>query len=230
MPMNDDLRAMARHRYGYGRWNAPYWYLGLEEGMDRGESDDRSERIAAWRSLGGRELDDCQKFHDRIFELMKKKNGLHGDDANVQRTWRRLLISLMAFSGGPSDEASLLGYQRKEWGCHSGETCLVELSGLAARSVNEDVPHDLFQEERIEFISAKINERHPAFVIMYGKRSHRAYRKIAEKSRAVRIEGSPFAEFLKCGSTILALTPHPVSWGPTVEDWKELGRSIRRLA
>jgi hypothetical protein len=230
MQMNDDLRAMARHRYGYGCWNAPYWFLGLEEGMDRGESDDRSERISAWRLLGCRELDDCQKFHDRIFELIKKKNGLHGDDANVQRTWRRLLISLMAFSGGPSDEASLLVYQRKEWGCHSGETCLVELSGLAARSVNEDVPHDLFQEERIEFISAKINERHPAFVIMYGKRSHRAYRKIAEKSRAVRIEGSPFAEFLKCGSTILALTPHPVSWGPTVEDWKELGRSIRRLA
>jgi hypothetical protein len=230
MQMNDDLRAMARHRYGYGCWNAPYWFLGLEEGMDRGESEDRSERIAAWRYLGSRELDDCQKFHDRIFALIKKNNGLHGDDAILQRTWRKLLLALMAFSSGPPDEASLLGYQRKQWGCHSGETCLIELSGLAARGVNEDIPHDLFQKERIEFISAKIDERHPAFVIMYGKRSHGAYRKIAEKAKAVKIEESPFAEFLKCGSTILALTPHPVSWGPTVEDWKELGRTIRRLA
>ena len=47
MQMNGDLRAMARHRYGYGSWTAPYWFLGLEEGMDRGESDDRSDRIAA---------------------------------------------------------------------------------------------------------------------------------------------------------------------------------------
>ena len=65
---------------------------------------------------------------------------------------------------------------------------------------------------------------------MYGKRSHGAYRKIAEKAKAVKIEESPFAEFLKCGSTILALTPHPVSWGPTVEDWKDLGRKMRRLS
>jgi hypothetical protein len=27
--------------------------------------------------------------------------------------WRKLLVALMAFSGGPPDEASLLGYQRK---------------------------------------------------------------------------------------------------------------------
>ena len=100
MQMNDDLRAMARHRYGYGCWDAPYWFLGLEEGMDPGESDARSERTAAWRSLGSVELDDCQEFHDRIFALIKKRNGLHGDNAVLQRTWRRLLLAFMAFSGG----------------------------------------------------------------------------------------------------------------------------------
>ena len=132
--------------------------------------------------MGSRELDVCQKFHDRIFALIKKKNGLHGDDAILQRTWRKLILALMAFSSGPPDDPSLLGYQQKKWGCHSGETCLIELSGLAARSVNEDLPHDLFQKERIEFISAKIDECGPAFVIMYGKRSHGAYKKIARES------------------------------------------------
>jgi hypothetical protein len=73
MQMNDDLRAMARHRNGYGCWSAPYWFLGLEEGMDRGESVDRSERIAAWRYFGSRELAYCQEFHDRIFAFIKKK-------------------------------------------------------------------------------------------------------------------------------------------------------------
>ena len=208
--------------------DAPYWFLSLEEGMDRCESDDCSERIAAWRYLGSRELDDCQKFHDRIFASIKKKNGLHGDDTVLQRTWRKLLLAFIAFCSGPPDEVSLLGYQREKWGCHSGETCLIELSVLAARSVNEDIPHDLFQKERIEFISAKIDECHPAFVIIYGKGSHGAYRKIAEKAKAVKVYQAPFAGFLKCGYTILALTPHPVSWGPTVEDWKELGRTIRR--
>jgi hypothetical protein len=193
--MNDDLRAMACHRYGYGCWNAPYWFLGLEEGMDRDESDNRSERIAAWRYFGSLDLDDCQKFHDRVFALIKKKNGLHGDDAVPQRTWKKLLLALMAFPGGPVDESSLLRYQRNKWGCDSGETCLIELSGLAARSVN--IPHDLFQKERIEFISGKIADHHPTFVIMYGKRSHGAYRKITEQAKAIKIEDSPFAEFLK---------------------------------
>ena len=116
MQMNDDLRAMARHRYGYGRWNAPYWFLGLEEGMDRDESDDRSERIAAWRHLGSRELDDCQKFHDRIFALIKKKNGLHGDDAVLERTWKNCYLAVWPFAADHPTTQVCSAINEERWG------------------------------------------------------------------------------------------------------------------
>jgi len=30
----DDAREMARSWFGYGRWSAPYWFVGMEPGGD----------------------------------------------------------------------------------------------------------------------------------------------------------------------------------------------------
>jgi phage-related protein len=42
------IEEMARGCYGYGRWDAPYWFIGLEEGM----SGTLGEQIEAWQQLG----------------------------------------------------------------------------------------------------------------------------------------------------------------------------------
>jgi hypothetical protein len=66
--MDDCVRDMARQRYGFGRWEAPCWFIGLEEGMAQDENDDLIPRVNAWRALGGGELNDCAQVHNNICE------------------------------------------------------------------------------------------------------------------------------------------------------------------
>src|ERR1700741_2319450 len=55
---------MARRSYGYGRWDAPYWFIGPEQGKGRAEPSGNSQRVNAWRKLGENELCDCLDFHE----------------------------------------------------------------------------------------------------------------------------------------------------------------------
>jgi hypothetical protein len=51
-----DAKALAAERwYGYGRWNAPYWFVCKEPG-----GVDEPEQYASWLRLGAGELIDCR--------------------------------------------------------------------------------------------------------------------------------------------------------------------------
>jgi hypothetical protein len=92
-----DLIAMARRSYGYGRWDAPYWFVGPEQGMGEHETDniERSiqQRVECWRKLGGLELNDCREFHCCIGE----KNWHCKEPVKPQTTWQPLIVLLMAY-------------------------------------------------------------------------------------------------------------------------------------
>lgn len=90
-----------RH-YGFGWWDAPFWFLGPERGMSRDESN-LKRRVKVWRDLGGGELADCQEFHRRIAEKR-----WHSDSPTLQQTWGKLLLSLMAFKGCSTARENLL--------------------------------------------------------------------------------------------------------------------------
>jgi hypothetical protein len=47
---------MGRRSCGYGRWNAPYWFIGPEQGKGKDERDDNAQRVKAWQQLGRAEL------------------------------------------------------------------------------------------------------------------------------------------------------------------------------
>ena len=222
----DDVRSMARTSYGYGAWAAPYWFLGPEQGMAPFENNDLRRRIEAWRYFGSRELDDCREFHLRIGETR-----WHGENAVLQSTWRKLILTLMAFFGRPTDEATRLSYQRNQWGRQPGETCVIELSGLAARSLKVERDRECFRAERIGDIRDRIRVHRPEFVIMYGKtrRYWKAWNEIADGAEAINEEGFTFADLRRSGPTTLALTAAPTSWGPTNDNWIELGEKLRRL-
>ncbi len=49
--------------FGYGRWDAPYWFIGLEEGKGREEPPDNSSRVNAWKKYERDGLCDCKDFH-----------------------------------------------------------------------------------------------------------------------------------------------------------------------
>ena len=194
--------------------------------MAPSENNDLKRRIEAWRHFGSRELDDCREFHFRIGERR-----WHGENAILQPTWKKLLLTLMGFLGRPTDEQSRLNYQRDEWGRQPSETCVIELSGLAAHSLSVDRDRETFRAARVKEIRSRIHSYEPAFVIMYGKSRNcrEAWKEILDGTEAIAEEEFHFARFQKYGSTILASTPAPTSWGPTNESWIELGSRLRRL-
>ena len=60
--MDDGIRKMALRSFGYGRWEAPYWFIGPEQGMGDPAYDSLLVRVKAWRELGACELCDCREF------------------------------------------------------------------------------------------------------------------------------------------------------------------------
>lgn len=56
--MVDAKTLAAESWYGYGPWDAPYWFIGMEPG-----GDDTHASYEAWEALGGHELIDCREHH-----------------------------------------------------------------------------------------------------------------------------------------------------------------------
>lgn len=44
--------------FGYGRWEAPYWFIGMEPG-----ATEEASSYESWLRLGGGELIDCKQHH-----------------------------------------------------------------------------------------------------------------------------------------------------------------------
>lgn len=214
--IEDGVRKMAHRFYGYGRWDAPFWFIGPEQGQGRDENNDLMRRAEAWLHLGGSELCDCREFHNSI--LQKK---WHSEKARLQPTWRRLILLLMAFLERPKDSESLRSYQRDRWGMVSGgETCVIELSGLAANSLEVLRDRELFRDERIEIIRQRMDIHKPTFVLMYGAKQKPSWEKLAGCS-------FPSSNIVTVGSTSIAFAPHPISRGRQDDYWVELGKTLR---
>jgi hypothetical protein len=213
---------MAEKSYGYGCWNAPCWFIGPEQGMGKHENDDLGRRIAAWVNFGKRELDDCRKFHLKIGELR-----WHGANTRIQATWGKLLLTYLAFTG--KDKADRLDYQKTKWGCQPGETCVIELSGLAAHNLSVKRDRESFLEKRIQSICQNMKKHKPQFVVLYGKSSSackRAWLELTANSEAIKTD-LPVIELRRYGSTLLAWMEHPIAHGQTNENWTKLGTGLR---
>lgn len=201
--MDEEMCAMARGNYGYGRWEAPYWFIGPEQGMGQHEKTDLTQRVEAWIELGQQELNDCREFHSRIGEV---RWHFKEPKVDLQSTWRPLMLLMMTFLGREADAEALRNYQRDTWGTINGETCVIELSGLAAPTLKEAKDTGAFLQERIQAIRRRMRQHRPELIVMYGKLQRDAWEKIA--STTLPDEPNPF---VIGDPTILVFTPHPVS-------------------
>jgi hypothetical protein len=212
----DDATEMMRRCYGYGRWDAPYWFIGPEQGKGPNESAENVRRVEAWVELGRPEVCDCAAFHRLIGERR-----WHEDPARLQPTWRRLILSLLTFLGESANQENLRSYQSTKWGATpGGETCVIELSGLAVKSFAIKVDRTKFRDQRIETICQKIKIHRPRLVLMYG---------VGDKESWQKIAGQPLfaSSVIRSESTLFALTRHPTAHGSTDDGWVELGRRLR---
>jgi hypothetical protein len=244
---DDDVSAMARRSYGYGHWDAPYWFIGPEQGMGEHEQNNLEQslrvRARAWKELGCSELIDCRKFHCLI-----GLRRLHcSEPVALQPTWRPLMLLMMSFLERPSDNQSLRYYQARRWGScepwakEAGETCVIELSGLAAPNLAENIDTGTFLNERIGVISDRLRDNPPRLVVMYGRMQMDSWNSVATglSGRQFPVEDFapdlPNTNVLRHGPTILVCTPapsRPVKVGERYlvnEYWTRLGQRLQAL-
>ncbi len=217
---NDDPKALAAQSwFGYGKWNAPYWFVGMEPGG----TDDHAT-YETWAQLGGTELIDCREHH-----LASANAEWHGPDRpRLQPTWGRLIRLVLGYEGKPTDLDAVKNYQRSKWGTLTGETASLVLSALHAPHIGADVNRNLYREQRIAVLRERLKEYTPKFVVFYGTSYKDDYAKIAETSLTPN-------GFVWRGSMLCALVQHPTARPArsgeyrSEEWWAEKGRVIRTI-
>lgn len=222
--LHEGIREMARKNFGYGRWDARIWFIGPRQGQDKKENGRLDVRLKAWRELDPKQtgLCDCQEFHKFIGFPHTK----------IQATWGKLLLIMMAFLGRPTDRDSLRAYQNTLLGCLKGETCVIELRGLAANNQEVALDESAFLPEKISIIRKKILQHQPDLVVMYDKGHRQHFEAITEKP-------FPADGIVTLGKTVVVLIPHPSARGrrpaiggfggkpKTNDEWIHLGRTLR---
>ena len=172
------IEAYCKQFFGYGRWDAPIWFVGLEE-AGAGTPEELQSRLLAWDQRGRRELEDAPTFYPACGQ-----NQWHGQGATLQKpTWRQLMRMLLLARGEPIGENALLEYQQQDFGAFAGNVCLTELSPLPTRNQTHwpyadhaGLPgwlqtRDQFMEKilpaRIATLREKIAIHHPRAVLFY---------------------------------------------------------------
>jgi hypothetical protein len=246
--MNDDFWTLARHCYGYGSWNASFWFIGPEQG---GSMTEVPVRAAAFRKLDqdADGLCDCCEFHREILHATGKDWCKQDALPPLQHTWHYLMMTLMSYQGtvtlqnpprGAAREAykhPFKKYQRDEWGRSNGKTCVIERSGVSARSFKESgtLRTLLSQVERDEFddillqrtaqITAQILKVGPEFVLIYSKSQHSYWADL--RSKGSRVSESP-NEIFRVGRTLVAFAESRGPNNPRPDPWFNLGQELQK--
>jgi len=171
------IKAYCKQFFGYGRWDAPVWFVGLEE-AGAGTQEELQARLSAWDQRGRRELEDAPAFYPACGQPQ-----WHGPNASLQRTWRQLMRMLLLARGELVSKEALLEYQKQTLGAFSGHVCLTELFPLPAPSHrhwpyadHEDLPAWIRNREqfmqtvlpgRAATLREKIALHHPRAVVFY---------------------------------------------------------------
>lgn len=212
---------MAASFFGFGDWGAPYWFIGLEPGKAPGEDASNSKIVRAWAGeLGKKELVDCLEYHRAI-----GVQTWHKEKAKLQATWRPLMLLLMTMLDFDSDKEALRDYQRTQWGqSRNAETCVIELSGIPAKSLAVKTDREEYMQQRINFIRGKIGFHRPKLVLMYGVTARTKWKDVAGRPQEQDMEVD---KIYKIDSTLFVMTPSPTARGRTNDDWVQLGLNIR---
>jgi hypothetical protein len=204
--------AMARDWFGYGKWDAPYWFIGMEPG-----GDDAVAKAVAWDRLGRKDLLDNRAHHERA--------GLttwHTDECNIQSTWGPLIRLLLVATGRRQSDSLVKEYQRFAWGSSRGKTLVAELSSIPATGMDAVVDRTAHREHRKHVLGTRLATNEPTFVIFYGE----TYKPDWEDITKIRFDADGFA--LK-GKTVLLLALHPTSRPtPKFKYWLELAHQLKK--
>jgi hypothetical protein len=209
---DDLLDAFMDSFYGSGHYTAPYWFVGMEEG-GHGTFREVAGRLAAWHAGGRREL----------HELGDANAPWFGPRATLQRTWAKLIHTVLSAEGQPVDREAVREYQRTRLGRRAGFDCLLELLPLPSPSTGEwlysrysGLPHlvsrdayrEYWAERRANHIRERIAQHQPRAVVFYSVNPtyQHWWKRIAALPFAPPRDGLQVAQ---SSSTLFIITRHP---------------------
>ena len=190
---------------GYGRLEAPVWFLGMEE-AGGGEENLRAR-------LEFEPVEDLARAH-RLLGITKHHEGRKV----IQPTWRGMCYVMLKLRGRETDVESIRRYQAERLGRFGGETLLCEMMPIPKLRVGsweyeEAIPQFRSAEEYYRRVKPKresllrtvIQQNKPRVVVGYGKGYWEAYQRLFLERRFKR-DGA----FLVSGEEfpLVVLTPH----------------------
>lgn len=235
--INDQLlEAFMNGFYGFGNYQAQYWFVGMEEGG--GETVEAiTKQLRIWDEHGQKELLD-------VVEYAREMNitRWYGNRPRLQPTWKHLIRVFLTSEGQPVDTETMRQYQKNLWGTKDGNTCLLELLPLPAPDINSwlygeisSLPYlanrkiykEYIVDSRIAHLQEKIKHFQPKAVVFYGSGYNNYWKEIAEiNSWETSSENIAFAVR---NSTIFVASKHPVAFGVTNEYFYSIGNLITEL-
>jgi hypothetical protein len=242
--VNDTLlEQFIRDFYGYGNFDAPYWFVGMEEGMRKISSSKKlgkklNKKLNAWDERGRMPLQDLPEFSSA---LGGKK--FFSEKPRSVRTWSRIIHVLFGIKDEATHKPSQIkAYQREFLArAQDGDSCLMELLPLAAYDTNVWPPYkkisnipclksrDIYVQQvrpnRIADLKRYIETYHPQVAVMYGKGNWNHYAEIA----GVEFHGTEMHD-VKIGKnekTLFVLTRHMAVRNLTNKECYAIGQMIR---
>jgi len=141
----------------------------------------------------------------------------------------RLLLTFKGeLTGNEADDLETMrNYQSLQWGSLSGETCIIEISGIPARNLKagvevnkalfEPIEHKEVLQKRVDNVCAKLLEHKPEWVVMYGSSAGEHFGRIEESAKALNSSVRP----------LLRRSNAPTGPGMANLHWEELGKSLK---
>lgn len=245
MELHEHIDAWLRGRIGYGRLDAPAWYIGDQEACGKNQLADRlGVGHAAPEDTC---LEDVQAAHTRLDGALN----LFSTHAALQYTWNRLIHAhLLAVGKGLPTRAERRAAQRAWWGCVAVENpaqrvLLAEVCPLPCGSRSEAAWRDLYaglgredlvsrtayerhwRERRRRFLGDLISRHAPKWVVAYGREAATAAELWADGApwAALEVDGAPWGSIARAGRTLLVRAPHPRR-APALRGWEQLGARL----
>ena len=220
--------------YGYGNFQSPFWFIGMEEGGGNSIGE-IIKRISVWDNRGQQIIEDLFDYHLKIGITQ-----FFGQRAKLQKTWSQLIRVIFGIYESDFENEKIREYQNRFLGRKNGETCLLELLPLPAPSINDwlygkysridylsnrEKYIGAVPEFRIPFIKEKIKESNPKAVVFYGSTYENYWTKIAG------IVGFPENKngipYYRNANTIFLSAKHPAAKGITNEYFYQVGTLIK---
>jgi hypothetical protein len=245
------LLAWLTGRIGYGRLDAPAWYIGTEEAC--GDKKDLELRLGINSIIPEDSLlEDVKIAHARL----PGGNSWFAPNAPLQPTWNRLIRAHLTATGNNTPtRQDCRDAQQNWWGqtdvllhqkvlltellplpCPNGSnTAWKNLYGGTGLPHMEDRPgyEAPWEPLRRTFFQNLVTRHRPKWVVAYGKKASLATTRLVgthDSWQTITVNTKVWGHITKVDGTIFVRAPHPVApRGYGFAGWEQMGTMIRSL-